>query len=70
MSVLLNYLILLLATTIPAVVTLVFAYSFRVDEDADAVYTSIPLGTALFITSVGSTVVHMLYGIIFQVPRR
>ena len=62
MSILLSYLILLLATSIPAAVTLVLAYYFRVDDDKLAVYTSIPLGTALFITSLGSTVVHMLYG--------
>lgn len=56
--------ILLLATASPALVTLILAYYFRVDEDNEAVFTSIGLGTALFVTSIGSTVVHMLYGII------
>jgi len=62
MSVLLSYLILLLATSIPAAVTLILAYNFRVDEDSYAVFTSVPLGTALFMSTVGSTVVNMLYG--------
>lgn len=63
MSVLLSYLILLLATSIPAAVTLFLAYNFRVpDEDSYAVFTSVPLGTALFMSTVGSTVVNMLYG--------
>jgi hypothetical protein len=63
MSVLRPFLLLFLATTAPAVVTLVLTYYFRVGEDANAVYTSVRLGTALFVTSTGSTVVHLLYGI-------
>lgn len=63
MSVLYKLAILLLATASPGLVTLVLAYYFRVDEDNEAVFTSIRLGTALFVTSLGSTIVHMLYGI-------
>jgi|SRR2546423_577623 len=64
MPALYNIGILLLATASPALVTLILAYYFRVDEDNESVSTSIGLGTALFVTSIGSTVVHMLYGIL------
>ena len=61
------FLILFLTTTAPAVFTLVLVYHFRVGEDKNAVYTSLELGTALFVTSLGSTVVHFLYGMVFMI---
>ena len=56
--------VLLLCTIGPTLALLFLIYYFRVDEDSDAVYTSISLGKLLFIASFASTIVTMLHGTI------
>jgi hypothetical protein len=42
----------LLATAGPTMATLFIAYYYQVGEDAHAVYTTIALGTVLFVASI------------------
>lgn len=66
-SIIKNSAILLFATAVPALATLIIAYHFRVGEDDNAVYISVSLGVVLFIASIASTIVQLLYGIAFPI---
>jgi len=57
-----SFTIILLVTTIPAIAILVLVYYFSVSANAEFVLITTGQNLVLFVASLGSTLVHFLYG--------